>query len=58
MPFQRGGWGMSNPSVLLTADDSIVFAGEHLSILPGWQEGAILSAYSAIDQIVDRDRGA
>ncbi len=58
MPFQRGGWGISNPSVLLTADDSIFFAGEHLSILRGWQEGAILSAYSAIDQIVERDRGA
>lgn len=58
MPNQRGGWGTSNPSVLLTADDNIFFAGEHLSILQGWQEGAILSAYSAIDQIVNRDLGA
>ncbi len=55
VPFQRGAWGISNPSVLLTADDSIFFAGEHLSILQGWQEGAILSAYAAIDGIVDRD---
>jgi monoamine oxidase len=55
VPFQKGGWGISNPSVLLSADDNIFFAGEHLSILQGWQEGAILSAYSAIDGIVERD---
>ena len=55
VPFQLGGWGTSNPSVLLTADDNLFFAGEHLSILQGWQEGAILSAYSAIDGIVGRD---
>jgi monoamine oxidase len=54
IPFQLGGWGTSNPAALLTADDNIFFAGEHLSILQGWQEGAILSAYSAIDQIVTR----
>jgi monoamine oxidase len=57
VPFQRGGWGTSIPSILLTADDNIFFAGEHLSILQGWQEGAIQSAYSAIDQIVNRDLG-
>ncbi len=58
VPYQLGGWGTSNPSVLLTADDNIYFAGEHLSILQGWQEGAILSAYAAIDGIVGRDQGA
>ena len=58
MPFQRGGWGTSTPSVLLNPDDNIFFAGEHLSILQGWQEGAIRSAYSAIDGIVSRDLGA
>jgi monoamine oxidase len=57
VPFQLGGWGTSNASVLLTADQNIFFAGEHLSILQGWQEGAILSAYSAIDGIVARDLG-
>jgi len=57
IPFQRGGWGTSIPSVLLTADDNIFFAGEHLSILQGWQEGAVRSAYFAIDQIVNRDLG-
>lgn len=55
MPWVLGGWGQSNPATLLTADDNIYFAGEHLSILQGWQEGAILSAYNAIDGIVTRD---
>ncbi len=58
VPFQLGGWGVSSASALLTADDNIVFAGEHLSILQGWQEGAILSAYSAIDRVVDLDLNA
>lgn len=55
VPFQLGGWGTSDPGVLLTPDDNIFFAGEHLSILQGWQEGAILSAYQAIDGVVLRD---
>ena len=54
-PWSLGGWGTSDPGVLLTPDDAIVFAGEHLSILQGWQEGAILSAYNAIDQVVTAD---
>ena len=52
VPYQLGAWGTSSPLTLLTPDDRIVFAGEHLSILQGWQEGAILSAYHAIDLVV------
>jgi monoamine oxidase len=52
IPFQLGAWGTSSPLTLLTPDENIVFAGEHLSILQGWQEGAILSAYHAIDLVV------
>ncbi len=55
VPYQLGAWGTSTPSILLTADENIFFAGEHLSVLQGWQEGAILSAYHAIDLIVMRD---
>ncbi len=55
IPLQLGAWGMSDPGILLTPDDSIFFAGEHLSILQSWQEGAILSAYHAIDAIVMQD---
>ena len=54
VPFQLGAWGVSSPLTLLTPDERIVFAGEHLSILQGWQEGAILSAYHAIDLIVQQ----
>jgi monoamine oxidase len=57
IPYQLGGWGVSQPNILLTEDENIFFAGEHLSILQGWQEGAILSAYSAIDLIVEKDIG-
>lgn len=53
IPYQLGAWGVSQPQQLLVGDDNIFFAGEHLSILQGWQEGAVLSAYSAIDQIVN-----
>lgn len=55
VPFQLGAWGTSDPGVLLTPDENFFFAGEHLSILQSWQEGAILSAYHAIDGIVTRD---
>ena len=55
IPYQKGAWGTSDPGLLLTADDNIYFAGEHLSILQGWQEGAILSAYRVINGIVSRD---
>ena len=54
VPYQLGAWGVSSPLTLLTPDERIVFAGEHLSILQGWQEGAILSAYHAIDLIVQQ----
>ncbi|MDH4314723.1 MAG: FAD-dependent oxidoreductase [Gammaproteobacteria bacterium] len=55
VPFQLGAWGVSDPGILLSPDANIYFAGEHLSLLQGWQEGAILSAYHAIDGIVARD---
>ena len=55
VPFQLGAWGISDPGILLTPDENIIFVGEHLSILQGWQEGAILSAYHAIDLVVARD---
>ena len=54
VPFQLGAWGTSSPLTLLTPDERIAFAGEHLSILQGWQEGAILSAYHAIDLVVQQ----
>jgi monoamine oxidase len=37
--------------VTMGAEERIVLAGEHLSYLPAWQEGAILSALDAIQQL-------
>ena len=54
IPFQLGAYGLSTANTLLTPDDNIIFAGEHLSILKGWQEGAILSAYNAINEITKK----
>ena len=54
IPFQLGAYGLSSASTLLIPDDNIMFAGEHLSILKGWQEGAILSAYHAINEITKK----
>ncbi|MCW9015729.1 MAG: FAD-dependent oxidoreductase, partial [Kangiellaceae bacterium] len=57
IPFQLGGWGRSEPSTLTTPDGNVMFAGEHVSQLQGWQEGAVMSAYQAIDSIVQRING-
>ena len=54
IPFQLGAYGLSTANTLLAPDDNIIFAGEHLSILKGWQEGAILSAYNAINEITKK----
>ncbi len=55
VPFQLGAWGVSAPGILREADGQVYFAGEHVSDLQGWQEGAVLSAYHSIDAIVQRD---
>ncbi len=34
--------------LLCTPEDRVVFAGEHLSYLPAWQEGAAVTAHAAI----------
>jgi monoamine oxidase len=54
-PFQLGGWGVSDPGILRHADGQVYFAGEHVSDLQGWQEGAVQSAYHAIEAMVQRD---
>jgi monoamine oxidase len=39
---------------LCAIDGRIVLAGEHASELPGWQEGAVLSALDAITRLHQR----
>jgi monoamine oxidase len=41
---------------LLAPDDAIILAGEHMSYLNGWMEGAVLSAHEALRQIDERVR--
>ena len=58
IPFARGGWAEwsdearadAYPAVT-KADGPFHFAGEHVSHLTGWQEGAVLSAQDAVRAI-------
>ena len=65
-PFSHGGWirWEDDPTarreaypVLLGADGPFYFAGEHVSYVTGWLEGAVRSAHSAVGQIARRVRG-
>ena len=58
VPFQRGGWPESYrpPQRLTRPDGRIYFAGDQLSALPGWQEGAALAAQAAVAAIDERVR--
>lgn len=55
IPYSMGGWmdwseeaRETAYATLLEPDESIYFAGEHMSYLTGWQEGSVLSAHDAI----------
>ncbi|MGB3493010.1 MAG: flavin monoamine oxidase family protein [Elainellaceae cyanobacterium] len=55
IPYSNGGWiewedeaRETAYPVLTEPDGSIYFAGEHMSYLTGWQEGAVLSAHDAV----------
>ncbi len=57
MPYQRGGWATYDDNTrqfyprLLEPDGRVYLAGDHLSYLPGWQEGAIQSAWQQIEKL-------
>jgi len=56
-PFQKGGWPRSrhkSPEALQRPDGAIHFAGDQVSGLPGWQEGAVLGAHMAVNAINGR----
>jgi monoamine oxidase len=64
VPFSMGGWCNWSDSVkresfpvLLEPDGPLLLAGDHVSDLPGWQEGAIRSAHKAIETIAHIRRG-
>jgi len=61
VPFSYGAWcewGEENKRnaypLLLEPDGPYFLAGEHLSNVPGWQEGSILSAHKAVAAIAQR----
>ncbi len=70
VPWNAGSWVSlsSKPDVppyysglyrqLLDPDGRIFFAGDHMTRLVAWQEGAALSAHRAIAQLVDHRRAA
>jgi monoamine oxidase len=58
VPYTMGGWGewtrdqrRNHYEVVTKPDGPFYFAGEHVSHINGWQEGAILSAHHAVKQI-------
>ena len=52
-PFNLAGY-----QTLLQADGPIYFAGDHVSHIVGWQEGAAISGLRAVQQISDRVKAA
>ena len=57
VPFQKGGWPRRNgdaAAVLRRGDGPFRFAGDQVSALPGWQEGAVLAARAAVGAIRGR----
>jgi monoamine oxidase len=64
VPFNLGPWvhwpeGPNADYKLLNQGEGRVYlAGEHLSHINGWQEGAVLSAHRVVSDISDRERGA
>jgi monoamine oxidase len=57
MPRARGAWAelgrsagaQATMALLRRPEGPYHFAGDHLSALPGWQEGALVSAWAALD---------
>jgi monoamine oxidase len=61
VPFSRGAWAELSPSerreldlAFLRTEGPYLFAGEHLTFLNGWQEGAVLSAHHALTRLAER----
>lgn len=57
VPFQLGAWatyGTTAPAELRKPDGAVYFTGEHMTDLPGWQEGSMLSAHAAVSAVGER----
>ena len=63
-PTPRAGWAEWSSEaratqfpVLLKGDGPYLFAGEHMSFITGWQEGAVRSAHKVLADIAERMAG-
>jgi monoamine oxidase len=63
VPFSEGGWcdwpnaeRKDSYPILVSGEGPFYFAGEHVSYVPGWQEGAIQSAHFAVCQVAEQKR--
>ena len=61
VPFSLGGWADWSGTtrrdaypILLGGDGPYYFAGEHMSYINGWQEGAVRSAHDVLVRIAER----
>ncbi len=61
VPFTGGGWAewsrearAAQFPLLLKGDGPYLFAGEHMSFITGWQEGAVRSAHKVLGDIAER----
>jgi monoamine oxidase len=64
IPHTRAGWAEWSSTaratqfpVLLKGDGPYLFAGEHMSFITGWQEGAVRSAHKVLTDIAGRMAG-
>jgi monoamine oxidase len=64
IPYTRSGWSewpgearATHFPVLLKGDGPYLFAGEHMSFITGWQEGAVRSTHKVLEEIAGRMRG-
>lgn len=61
MPYQKGGWAnwkavdddKTHYNNLIQGNKNFYIIGDQLSALPGWQEGAVVSAINAVNRVAD-----
>jgi monoamine oxidase len=63
IPYTRAAWAewshdarATQFPILLNGDGPYLFAGEHMSYITGWQEGAVRSAHKVLADIAERIR--
>jgi len=62
MPYQKGGWAnwsavkdsTTHYNSLIQGNKNFYIIGDQLSYLPGWQEGAVVSAINAVNRVADQ----